>query len=122
MLVTACSIWLLTFWPGVLGEDSVAILQEVQNPRAFRSGKTVVWYYFVKLLYGTTGHVEAPITAALALCAVMFARMLAWYWDQGLYKTLWFALLAIAMAPHDLLHGHAVPRWPVRCGIGSVAV
>ena len=100
VLVTAYSIWLLTFWPGVLGEDSVAILQEVQNPEAFRSGKTVVWYYFVKLLYGTTGHVEAPITAALALCAVMFARMLAWYWDQGLYKTLWFALLAIAMAPH----------------------
>ena len=78
VLATAYSIWLLTFWPGVLGEDSVAILQEVQNPEAFRSGKTVVWYYFVKLLYGTTGHVEAPIAAALALCAVMFARMLAW--------------------------------------------
>ena len=100
LLTSAYGVWLLTFWPGVLGEDSVAILLEVQNPEAFRSGKTVVWYYFVKLLYGTTGHVEAPITAALALCAVMFARMLAWYWDQGLYKTLWFALLAIAMAPH----------------------
>ena len=100
LLTSAYGVWLLTFWPGVLGEDSVAILLEVQNPEAFRSGKTVVWYYFVKLLYGTTGHVEAPIAAALALCAVMFARMLAWYWSQGLYKTLWFALLAIAMAPH----------------------
>ena len=100
LLTSAYGVWLLTFWPGVLGEDSVAILLEVQNPEAFRSGKTVVWYYFVKLLYGTTGHVEAPIAAALALCAVMFARMLAWYWGQGLYKTLWFALLAIAMAPH----------------------
>lgn len=100
VLTTAYSIWLLTFWPGVLGEDSVAILLEVQNPEAFRSGKTVVWYYFVKLLYGTTGRVEAPIGVALALCAVMYARMLAWYWGQGLYKTLWFALLAVAMAPH----------------------
>ena len=100
LLTSAYGVWLLTFWPGVLGEDSVAILLEVQNPEAFRSGKTVVWYYFVKLLYGTTGHVEAPIAAALALCAVMFARMLVWYWGQGLYKTLWFALLAIAMAPH----------------------
>ena len=100
LLTSAYGVWLLTFWPGVLGEDSVAILLEVQNPEAFRSGKTVVWYYFVKLLYGTTGHVEAPIAAALALCAVMFARMLAWYWGQGLYKTLWFALLANARAPH----------------------
>ena len=100
LLLSAYAIWLLTFWPGVLGEDSVAILLEVQNPEAFRSGKTVVWYYFVKLLYGTTGHVEAPIAAALVLCAVMFARMLAWYWDQGFYKTLLFALLTIALAPH----------------------
>jgi hypothetical protein len=30
----------------------------------------------------------------------MLARILAWYWDQGLYKSLLFALLAIAMAPH----------------------
>lgn len=100
LLLSVYSIWLLTFWPGILGEDSVAILLEVQNPEEFRSGKTVVWYYFAKLLYGMTGHVEVPIAAAMALCAVMFARMLSWYWDQGLHKTLVFTLLTVALAPH----------------------
>lgn len=93
-------LWLMTFWPGVLGEDSVAILLEVQNPDAFRSGKTVVWYGFVKLLYGSTGRVEVPIAAALLVCAALLARMLAWYLARRLYKTFVFALLFIALAPH----------------------
>ena len=100
MLTTVYTVWLMTFWPGVLGEDSVAILLEVQNADAFRSGKTVVWYYFVKSLYGSTGRVEVPVGAALALCAAMLARILAWCWAQRLRKMLWFGLLTIALAPH----------------------
>ena len=100
LLASAYAVWLMTFWPGVLGEDSVAILQEVQNPDAFRSGKTVVWYYFVKLLYGGSGRVEIPVATALILCAAMLARILAWCWAQRLHKTLMFGLLAIALAPH----------------------
>ncbi|MDH4418576.1 MAG: hypothetical protein QE485_15295 [Acidovorax sp.] len=100
LLTGAYAVWLMAFWPGVLGEDSVAILQEVQNPDAFRSGKTVVWYYFVKWLYGWTGRVEVPVGSALVLCAGMLARILAWCWTQRLHKTLLFGLLAIALAPH----------------------
>ena len=100
MLAGAYGLWLITFWPGVLGEDSVAVLQEVRNPEAFRSGKTVVWYYFVKLLYGTTARVEVPIVASLLLCAVLLTRMLDWYWKNALYKTFFFVLLTIALAPH----------------------
>lgn len=100
MLTTVYTVWLMTFWPGVLGEDSVAILLEVQNADTFRSGKTVVWYCFVKSLYGSTGRVEVPVGAALALCAAMLARILAWCWAQRLRKMLWFGLLTIALAPH----------------------
>ncbi len=100
LLASTYGLWLATFWPGVLGEDSVAILLEAHNPDAFRSGKTVVWYGFVKLLYGTTARVEAPIAAAMLICALMLTRMLAWYWEQSLRKTLLFALAAIALAPH----------------------
>ncbi|MDP3230551.1 MAG: hypothetical protein Q8N13_21610 [Acidovorax sp.] len=100
LLVTAYGLWLAVFWPGVLGEDSVAILLEVQDPAAFRSGKTVLWYYFVRLFYQGTARVEAPVAMALLVCAIMLARMLAWYWENRLYKTMAFALLAICLAPH----------------------
>lgn len=100
LLVSIYGLWLITFWPGVLGEDSVAILKEVQDSEAFRSGKTVVWYYFVKLLYGTTGRIEVPIAASMLLCAVLLTRMLDWYWAEGLKKTFFLTLLAIALAPH----------------------
>lgn len=100
LLAGTYCFWLVTFWPGVLGEDSVAVLREVQDPEAFRSGKTVVWYYFVKLLYGTTERVEAPIAAALLLCAIFLSRMLAWCWTHRLWTTFAYLLLAIALAPH----------------------
>ncbi|CAM3643349.1 Dolichyl-phosphate-mannose-protein mannosyltransferase [Paracidovorax anthurii] len=100
LLATAYGLWLAVFWPGVLGEDSVAILLEVQDPGAFRSGKTVLWYYFVRGLYQGLGRVEVPVAAALFLCAAMLARMLAWYWQNRRYKTLAYALLAVGLAPH----------------------
>lgn len=100
LLVSAYGFWLAVFWPGVLGEDSVAVLLEVQDPDAFRSGKTVLWYYYVKWFYQGTGLVEVPIAVALLLCAVILARMLAWYLQNGLGKTWAFALFAICLAPH----------------------
>lgn len=100
LLTAAYAFWLFVFWPGVLGEDSVAVLLEVQNPEAFRSGKTVLWYYFVKIFYQGTGRVEAPIAIALFLCAFMLARMLAWHWSYRQYKTFAFSFITIALAPH----------------------
>lgn len=100
LLICVYGIWLFTFWPGVLGEDSVAILREVHNPEQFRSGKTVVWYFFVKLLYGTSGRVEISIATSMLLCAIFLSRMLAWYWAQGMHRAFALGVLFVALAPH----------------------
>ncbi len=92
--------WLLIFWPGVLGEDSAAVLMEVDNPDKFRSGKGVLWYYFVRITYGATHLVEVPIIALILLCAMFFARMLAWYWTSRHRALCVFLLLFICAAPH----------------------
>lgn len=100
LLGTTYLAWLAVFWPGILGEDSVAILLEVENPAAFQSGKTAFWYYFVRLFYADSRRVELPIAVGLLICAVVFSRILAWYWAQGLRKSFVFALLFICLAPH----------------------
>ncbi|QIL81733.1 hypothetical protein G7047_18785 [Diaphorobacter sp. HDW4A] len=92
--------WLVVFWPGVLGEDSAAILMEVDGDGEFRSGKSVLWYYFVKWTYGPTHLVEVPIAILMLLCAFFFARMLAWYWDQKRHGLCLFLLIYICAAPH----------------------
>ncbi len=92
--------WLLVFWPGVLGEDSAATLMEVDQPDVFRSGKSIVWYYFVRLTYGVTHRVEAPIAVLMLLSAFLFARMLAWYWSQQWRWLTLFLLALICIAPH----------------------
>ncbi len=99
-LAALYGLWLLAFWPGILGEDSVAILHEVEQEGPFRSGKTVFWYYLVRCLYGTTGRVEVPVALLMLLCAVVFARMLAWCWSAGLRKTCLAGLVFVALAPH----------------------
>lgn len=118
LLCAAYGAWLLTFWPGVLGEDSVAILQEVNDPGAFKAGKTVFWYFFIKLLYLPHRLVELPIAVQLAASAVVFARILSWYWQHGLKRTMYFALVFICLAPHMVYFlGSLYPD-----GIFSVAV
>lgn len=91
-------LWLLTYWPGVLGNDSIAILMEVDGTN--QSGKTAFWYYFVRLFYGTTGRVETPIAVTLIISALVFARILSWSWAQELRKTCLVGLAFIAATPH----------------------
>ncbi|GKS98697.1 DUF2142 domain-containing protein [Acidovorax sp. SUPP3434] len=99
-LVALYGTWLLAFWPGILGEDSVAILLEVERGGDFRSGKTVFWYYFVRLFYEGTRRVEVPVAVLLCLCALIFARVLSWYWRQGLRKSFAVVLVLVCLAPH----------------------
>ncbi|WP_284410911.1 hypothetical protein [Acidovorax sp. SUPP3334] len=99
-LMALYGTWLLAFWPGILGEDSVSILLEVERGGDFRSGKTVFWYYFVRLFYEGTHRVEVPVGVLLCLCALIFARMLAWYWRQGLKKSFAVVLVLVCVAPH----------------------
>jgi len=104
LLVVAYAIWLLTFWPGILGEDSLAILLEVQTNGKLTSGKPVFWYFFVKTFFEPTGLVEVPIGVQLLLSAVVFARILGWCWAHGLRKTFAFLLVFVCLAPHMIFY------------------
>lgn len=100
LLALVYGTWLVAFWPGVLGEDSLAILLEVQDPAVHHSGKPDFWYGFVRLLYAGTRRVEVPIAVLLLLTALVFARLLAWQWQHGLRKTAVALLLLVCAAPH----------------------
>ncbi|MBV8617670.1 MAG: hypothetical protein JOY84_02315 [Curvibacter sp.] len=99
-LLAAYTTWLLAFWPGSMGEDSFALIREIQGDGAFPSGKTAFWYFFVKLLFGPTQRVEVPIGAQLILCAIIFSRILTWTRQNGLNRTFWFLLIFVCLAPH----------------------
>ncbi|GAA4423714.1 hypothetical protein [Acidovorax lacteus] len=99
LLALVYGTWLVAFWPGVLGQDSLAILLEVQNPAVHHSGKPDFWYGFVRLLYAGTQRVEVPIAVLLLLTALVFARLLAWQWQHGLRKTTAVLLLLVCAAP-----------------------
>jgi len=115
------AFWLLTFWPGILGEDSVAILLKAQPGSSFQSGKTTAWYFFVRAFAGPTGLVEFPIAVQLLLCAVFFARILAWCWQQDMKGIFFFSLFLCAL--HRILFilpARCIPmafmQWPfARC-------
>jgi hypothetical protein len=92
--------WLLTFWPGVLGEDSIAVLLELQSDGTLPSGKPAFWHYFVKVAFQPTGLVEVPVGFQLLLAALVFSRILGWCWVHGLKKTALFLAVFICLAPH----------------------
>ena len=46
-------LWLVACWPGVLGQDSLAIMLEVETQREFQAGKPAFWYLYTLYLYGT---------------------------------------------------------------------
>jgi hypothetical protein len=99
VLITAYGLWFFAFCPGVLGEDSLAILLEIQSHGTFSSGKPSAWYYFVNALFTPFQLVEIPIAFQLLASATVFARILAWIWQQGLRKTLAFLLIFVCLAP-----------------------
>ena len=100
LIVVVYGLWLLTFWPGVLGEDSLAVILEIESNGAFQSGKPILWYYFVKLLSGSAGLVEIPIAVQMLISSVVFSRILAWCWLQRMTKVFAFSLVFICLAPH----------------------
>jgi hypothetical protein len=118
MLVLVYGFWLMVFWPGILGEDSLAILLEVENPEIFGSGKTAFWYNYVRLLYQHYHLVELPIGLILILSAFIMARILGWCWSQRLPRTTIFLLIFTCLAPHLIFYlGSLYPD-----GIFAVAV
>lgn len=99
-IVAVYGLWLLTFWPGVLGEDSLAVILEIESDGAFQSGKPTFWYYFVKLLSGQDELVEIPIATQMLIASIVFSRILSWCWLQRMTKIFFFGLAFICLAPH----------------------
>ena len=107
-LLVVYGLWLLTCWPGVLGEDSLAIMLQVEGHVPFESGKPVFWYLFINALYGETLRVEFVTGVQLLISAAVFARILSWCWIEGLRKTFWVLLVLVALAPHVIFFQSAL--------------
>ncbi|AEF87699.1 hypothetical protein DelCs14_0661 [Delftia sp. Cs1-4] len=99
-LALAYGSWLLIFWPGILGEDSLAIIQHVMEPETHHSGKPAFWFYFVGFLYKNLQLAEIPILLIIFISILIQARILSWCWFQGMHKTAIFLLSFICLAPH----------------------
>jgi len=99
LLIVSYGIWLIASWPGVLGQDSLAIMLEVESNRDFSSGKPAFWYLYNQFLYGTWRLVEIPIIFQLLVCALICARILNWMLDQAMHKSFLYCLFFVALAP-----------------------
>jgi hypothetical protein len=94
--------WFVAFWPGFLGEDSLAVFLEIENDGTFHSGKPVFWYYFIKILSGPNELVEIPIAVQMLVSAVVFSRILSWCLVQKMQRIFIFGLFLICLAPNML--------------------
>lgn len=106
-LALAWGLWWSAFWPGVLGQDSLAILLQMENPH-FQSNKPVVWALFVQALYGPARRVEPVIGLQLLVGALAFSRILAWCWREKLRKSCAFILLFVCLSPAVLYYESAL--------------
>ncbi len=107
-LGVAYLLWLFAFWPGVLGQDSLAIILEVESDRHFQAGKPAFWYLYNLLLYGPWRLVELPILIQVFVCVVVNARILSWMRGQSLYKSFWYCLFFVTLAPSVLYYSIAL--------------
>lgn len=102
-LSLAWGLWWLAFWPGLVGQDSLAVMLQVEG-RPDSSGKALLWYLMVKALYGPTGRVEAAVAVHVLLGAMVYSRILWWCWAQGLRKTFAFVAVFVCLAPPVLYY------------------
>lgn len=107
LLVVAYGLWLLNFWPGVLGQDSLAVLLQIEEGK-IQSQKPVFWYLFVKWLYEPHRLIEVSVGVQLLLSALIFARILAWCWQRGLHKAFFFLLFFICLGTPVLYYQSAL--------------
>ncbi|WP_338499616.1 hypothetical protein [Delftia tsuruhatensis] len=104
----AYALWLLAFWPGVLGQDSLAIMLEVETDRVAQAGKPAFWYLYNLWLYGPWRLVEAPIIVQMCVSTIVSARILSWMLGQRLYKSFWYCLFFVTLAPSVLYYSIAL--------------
>lgn len=108
LLSTLYTLWLLAFWPGVLGQDSLAIILEVETNRTAQAGKPAFWHLYNLWLYEPWRLVEIPIIVQMCVSVVVCARILSWMLGQRLYKSFWYCLFFVALAPSALYYSIAL--------------
>ncbi len=91
--------WWIASWPGILGQDSLATILEVESNQEFQSGKPAFWALYAIATYGPWRLVEIPIAIQLLLCAIVCARVLSWMLQKMMYKSFLYCLLFVALAP-----------------------
>jgi hypothetical protein len=106
-LALAWGLWWLAVWPGVVGQDGLAVLLQIEG-RPIDSRKPMLWYLAVKALYGPTSRVEWVIGPQLLLGALIFSRILWWCWMQGLRRCFAAIALFVCLAPPVLLYQSAM--------------
>lgn len=92
-------LWLVSFWPGVIGPDSYAVMLESETQREFQSGKPIFWFLFVDFFYSPWRLVEIPIAVQMLTSSIIFTRALTWMAEQNLRKSFKFSLIFIVLAP-----------------------
>ena len=102
------ALWLTAFWPGVLGQDSLAVILEVESNRSIQANKPAFWFLFNDLLYGPWRLVETPIIIQSAITILVLARILNWMLDNRQYKSFLYCLFFIALAPSVLYYSTAL--------------
>ncbi|WP_431777569.1 acyltransferase family protein [Ottowia caeni] len=109
LLLGACYItWLIACWPGVLGQDSLATMLEVETNREAQAGKPAFWYLYNLLLYGPWRLVEVPILVQSLISVIVSARILSWMLEQRHFKSFWYCLFFVALAPSVLYYSAAL--------------
>lgn len=86
-------------WPGVLAEDSLAVIRFLDGLTPFGTGKTAFWMRFMELTYGTTKRVEVPILLLASLCLLVLCRIQIYLLNKRSYKAFFFCLFFITLAP-----------------------
>lgn len=106
-LSAAWLLWWLAVWPGVVGQDGLAVLLQIEG-RPFDSRKPMLWYLAVQALYQPTARVEWVIGPQLLVAALVFTRILAWCWARGLRRCFAAIALCVCLAPPVLLYESAM--------------
>lgn len=107
LLAALYGLWLANFWPGVLGQDSLAVLLQIEEGE-IQSQKPVFWYLFVKWLYEPHRLIEVSVAVQLLLSALIFGRILGWCWQQGMRKAFFFLLVFVCLSVPVLYYQSAL--------------
>lgn len=100
LLIIGCYVFFIVgMWPGVLAEDSLAVIRFLDELTPFGAGKTAFWMRFMELTYGSTKRIEVPILLLASLCVLVLCRIQLYLLNERAYKSFFFCLFFIVLAP-----------------------